>query len=160
MNVPEQLFYLLFQISRHRDARIDAELAPAGLTLGHWRTLAIIRRLESCAMKDLALYSTADRTTLTRSVDQLVQDGLVDRHVSPADRRRVLLTLSETGEQIYARAVNLLLGFNAALVVGIPPEALRSLTRAMEAILGNLVSDPEDAQAILTFGRNEDRARS
>jgi MarR family transcriptional regulator for hemolysin len=159
MNVPEHLFYLLFQVARHRDARFDAELAPVGLTLARWRTLAVIRRLASCSMKELSLLSTIDRTTLTRSVDQLVEAGLVDRHVPPTDRRRVMLTLSQTGEQTYGQAVNLLLGFNRDLVKGIDTEALRTLTRTMEAIIGNLITDPDDAKTILNFGRNEEPAR-
>ncbi len=153
MNVPEQLFYLLFQIVRHRDSGFEVELAPIGLTVARWRTLAIVRRMDGCTMKELARYSTVDRTTLTRSVDHLVVEGLVDRHVPPKDRRQVVLTLTPAGLEIYDKAASLLMDYNRRLVRGIAPEAQRDLTRTMEAVLFNLFDNPAEPEAIIKFGR-------
>ena len=154
MDVPEQLFYLLFQIVRHRDAQFDAEIAPIGLSLAGWRTLAIVRRIGACSMKDLSRYSTIDRTTLTRSVDQLVEDGLIARRVPPTDRRLVVLSLTDVGEQLYDEAVRKLVVFNRRLLVGIDADAQRKLARVMEGVLCNLIPDPADATAVIRFGRD------
>lgn len=154
MDVPEQLFYLLFQIVRHRDAQFGAEIAPLGLSLAGWRTLAVVRRIGACSMKDLSRYSTIDRTTLTRSVDQLVEDGLIDRRVPASDRRLVVLSLTDAGEQLYGEAVRKLVAFNRRLLVGIDADAQRKLARVMEGVLGNLVADPTEAAAVIRFGRD------
>ncbi len=153
MNVPDQLLYLLFQAIHHRDSRLGERLASVGLTLARWRTLAVIRRVGQCSMKDLSRYSTIDRTTLTRSVDQLVEAGLVDRHVPPTDRRVVLLTLTTLGEQTYSLAVNLLLDFNREALAGVAMEDQRVMARGLEQILINLIPDQEEAIAVIDFGR-------
>src|SRR4051794_26007243 len=95
---PEYFFYLLFQAARQRDLFFDRELKPVGLNLAQWRSLAIIRRLETCTMTQLARYSTVERTTLTRAVDQLVGRGLVERLGPARDPREGKLTLTPPGQ--------------------------------------------------------------
>lgn len=152
LDVPEHFFYLLFQAVRRRDLTFDAALAPTGLTLARWRTLSIIRRIEACTMKELAFYSTIDRTTLTRSVDQLVAEGLVDRSTPPKDRRQVILGLTERGEAVYDEAVNLLLDFNRGALDGVSHKDQRVLARVLHTILRNMLEDRE-AEALIGFGR-------
>jgi DNA-binding MarR family transcriptional regulator len=154
VNVPDQLFYLLFQTARRRDLRWESTLATIGMTLAWWRTMAIIRRVGRCSMKELARFSTVDRTTLTRSIDQLVSEGLIDRHIPPDDRRKVLLTLTPAGEALYGRAVAMLLNYNLEAVQGVPEDEQRRLARSLETILRNLIGDPEEVNAILSFARN------
>ncbi len=55
-----------------------------------WRALAVVRRIDDCTMKALARYSSIDRTTLTRTVDQLVEQGKSKRCVH-RDRQQVNL---------------------------------------------------------------------
>ena len=158
IDVPEYFFFLLFQAVRHRDLTFDSALAPVGLTLNRWRTLSIIRRLHNCTMSELARYSTIDRTTLTRSVDQLVDEGLVLRATPAKDRRQVNLTLTEQGEGVYQSAVALLMAFNRQALEGVPQETRRDLTRALRRMIRNIVPDPAWAEDLITFGP-EDRAR-
>src|SRR5690349_3236139 len=98
LGAPEYFFYLLFQAQRQRDLSLDRALSPVGLNLAQWRTLAIVRRIDVCSMTLLARYSTVDRTTLTRAVDQLVDRGLVARWTPDHDRRQVNLRLTDEGE--------------------------------------------------------------
>ncbi|HEX3367477.1 MarR family transcriptional regulator [Phenylobacterium sp.] len=149
---PEYFFYLLFQAARQRDLFFDRELAPVGLNLAQWRSLAIIRRLESCTMTALARYSTVDRTTLTRAVDQLVSRGLIDRSVPDRDRRQVNLSLTEPGKTIYSQAVNILKEHNQEVLAEVDPKRLREATRALQAVLLKLTGDDDLAVDLLNFG--------
>lgn len=151
LNPSAYLFYLLFQVARQRDVCYDRKLAAAGLTLQRWRILAVIRRIENCSMKDLALLSAIDRTTLTRVVDQMVAEGLVTRWSSPRDRRRVNVTLSEAGDAKFAQAVGLLGDGNAAMLAGVRDEALRGASRVLQQVVRNLVADPLVAERLLTY---------
>lgn len=151
LNPSAYLFYLLFQVARQRDLCYDRELAAAGLSLQRWRILAVIRRIENCSMKDLALFSAMDRTTLTRAVDQMVAEGLVTRWSSPRDRRRVNVTLSEAGEAVFAKGIDLLGDGNAAMLAGVRDEALRGASRVLQQVVRNLVADPLVADRLLTY---------
>jgi len=149
----EYFFYLQFQIVRQRDLLFDRVLAETGLNLHRWRALAVIRRIENCSMKDLALYSAIDRTTLTRAVDHLVTEGLVERWSPSRDRRRVNVTLSARGEEVYDQAVAALLRENAAMLQGVDDEPLRESVRVMQQVVSNLVADPLSAEKLLAYGR-------
>jgi DNA-binding MarR family transcriptional regulator len=149
----EYYFYLLFQAGRQRDLHFERALAKAGLNIARWRTLAIIRRIGVCTMKELALYSTVDRTTLTRAVDQLVEQGLVERTIPSRDRRRVHLSLSPAGEAQYSKAVPLLLEGNAELLAGFEDGQLRDAVRLLQTTIRRMMDDPQAADLLINFGR-------
>jgi DNA-binding MarR family transcriptional regulator len=149
----EYLFYLLFQAGRQRDLHFARSLERAGLNIARWRTLAIIRRMGECTMKALALYSTIDRTTLTRAVDQLVEQGLVERAIPNRDRRKVCLSLTPAGEALYAQAVPLLLAGNAELLAGFSDDEVRHAVRLLQTAIRRMIDDPKTAELLINFGR-------
>lgn len=151
----EYFFYLQFQVARQRDISFDRVLKPAGLNIALWRSLAIIRRLDGCSMSQLARYSTIERTTLTRSVDQLVSRGLIQRVTPGHDRRQVILALTELGEETYLRAVIILKDLNSGLLDGVEPDRLRDVTRVLQQTLRRITGNEQLASDLLTFGRAE-----
>jgi DNA-binding MarR family transcriptional regulator len=153
LGAPEYFFYLLFQAARQRDGFFAKALKPAGLNLAQWRSLAIIRRLEVCTMSSLARYSTVERTTLTRAVDQLVARGVVSRWTPDQDRRQVNLALTDLGEVTYGKAVAILKERNQWVLEDIDPQRLRDATRVLQESLRRLVDDDELALDLITFGR-------
>jgi DNA-binding MarR family transcriptional regulator len=153
LGASEYFFYLLYLSARQRDLAFDKVLAPLGLTTTRWRTLAIIRRIEACTMSALARFSTIERTTLTRAVDQLVEQGMVLRWVPAHDRRQVCLALTEAGEAAYMGTIASLLEFNRRNVDGLGPDQMREANRILQAVLSNIVTDEEVATDLLTFGR-------
>ena len=150
---PEYLFYALFLAMRQRDLAFDELLAPLELNVSHWRALAVVRRLAGCSMKTLARFSTIDRTTLTRSVDHLVDRGFVERETPAQDRRQVNLRLTKAGETVYAEGVKVLIAFNRRNVEGIAQDRLREACRVLQDLIRNVVEDEETASDLLTFGR-------
>jgi DNA-binding MarR family transcriptional regulator len=153
LGVTEYFFYLLFLTARYRDLTLDGVLARSGLNVARWRTLAVIRRIENCTMSQLARFAAVDRTTLTRSVDQLVAQGLVERWTPNRDRRLVNLALSETGSQVYDLAVKAMMASNARAMTGLSEEDLRQAARTFQAVLRNLADDRRMAEDLLSFGR-------
>ncbi|THD61023.1 MarR family transcriptional regulator [Phenylobacterium sp.] len=153
LGAPEYFFYLLFQTARQRDLHFDRILEPSGLNIAQWRSMAIIRRLEVCTMSSLARYSTVERTTLTRAVDQLVRRGVVRRWTPEHDRRQVNLSLTTEGEAIYRKAVAVLKDLNAALLADVDPDRLRDLARLLQVVLHRLTGTDSLAMDLLTFGR-------
>lgn len=155
LGVSEYFFYLLYQAARQRDLLSDRMMKATGLNVGRWRALAVIRRVENCTMSELALLSAVERTTLTRSVDQLVAQGLVERWTPPADRRQVNLGLTEKGEQVYAEAVQVLLDNNAGALDGLDPDSIREATRVLQNVVSVQAPSRRDAANLLTFGDPE-----
>jgi DNA-binding MarR family transcriptional regulator len=149
----EYFFYLLFLTARYRDLTLDRVVAQTGLNVAQWRTLAVIRRVENCTMSQLARFAAVDRTTLTRSDDQLVAQGLVERWTPSRDRRLVNLALSDAGWEVYVQAVRAIIARNADDLVGVDEADLRTTARTLQRLMSNLAGERRIAEDLLSFGR-------
>ena len=151
------VFHLFAVVSRHREARLEAALKPVGLSLSRHRALAVIYTLKLCTMSELADYSAVDRTTLTRTVDQLVDSGLVERTTPREDRRQVVLSLTEQGRRACRRSLNAIYAVSTDLVADLAEEDQRVVARSLEAILGRLVDDPAMLRRLTLREGSDDR---
>lgn len=87
-------------------ARIGAFAAPMykerhGLTLPAWRALAVIARFQPLSAGELASHSSLDPFRVARVIDRLLTNGLIERELDPADRRRASLRLTEQGRIVH-----------------------------------------------------------
>jgi len=149
LDLTTYVFHLFAVVGRHREARIDALLKPLGLNLSRHRALSVVASLEPCTMTELADFSAVDRTTLTRTVDQLVDAGLVERGTPREDRRQVLLTLTNEGRALYRRSLQAIFRLNRDLLAKLADPDQRRLARGLEGFLDVLVDDPALRERLL-----------
>lgn len=71
-----------------------------GLTIATWKALSVIGAYGPMSGTELGKYTSLEPDKVTRTVDKLVARDLVLRRQDPADRRRVILTLSSKGKRI------------------------------------------------------------
>jgi len=124
-----------------------------GLNLPKWRALSVISRLGGCTMNELAEFTTIDRTTLTRTADQLIDAGLVSRCGLPGDRRIVRLEMTEEGEAIFETALVEMRRFNRQALEGVSTEDQDHLRATLRAVLANITESGERADAITYMRR-------
>src|ERR1700731_2724887 len=84
---------------RHRALAIAA-LAPLGIHPGHKLILLELQRAGPCTQAQLAAASGYEPPTITASVLQLVDAGLVVRRASPSDGRATIVELSDKGRAL------------------------------------------------------------
>lgn len=149
------LFHILAVLSRHRDAELDRAMKDYGLTLALHRAVSVIAMHEPCSMRQLAEYSAIDRTTMTRTVDQLVAKGLTERATPSADRRQVLLTLTVAGRDAYRLGLKTIYRLNRQLLSDVPEDMQRTVIRAKQKMVLNLVPDPALARRVLFLASGE-----
>jgi DNA-binding MarR family transcriptional regulator len=149
------LFHVFTILSRHREAELEEAFRPLGLNVARHRALAVVERLQPCGMTELAGFCAVDRTTMTRTVDQLVGQGLVERETPPNDRRQVLLRATAAGIALHRRALQAVYRVNRRALEGIPEDVQRTVIRAKQAMLANLV-EPELARHLLSLSRDND----
>jgi DNA-binding MarR family transcriptional regulator len=150
------LFHVFTVLSRHREAALDEAFRPLGLNVARHRALAVVVRMQPCGMTELADFCAVDRTTMTRTVDQLFANGLVERTTPASDRRQVLLTVTAPGRAVHQRALRAVYRVNRRTLEGIPEDAQRNLVRTKRAMLANLVADPDLARRLLSLSRDEE----
>ena len=71
-----------------------------GLTIAKWKVLSVIGACGPLSATELGRCTSLEPDKVTRTVDDLVKRNLVLRRQDPADRRRVILTLSPKGKGV------------------------------------------------------------
>ena len=81
--------YLMNRIMGRYNASLREEMAGLGLTTPKMRSLAVLSVVEGPLIRELAVYTVVDPSTLSRALDQLDADGLVRREADANDSRAV-----------------------------------------------------------------------
>ncbi|MGR3762209.1 MarR family winged helix-turn-helix transcriptional regulator (plasmid) [Roseobacteraceae bacterium NS-SX3] len=130
--------YLMNRIMGRYNAALREEVAGHGLTTAKMRTLAVLSVLDGLLIRDLSVYAVVEQSTLSRALDALERDGLVERKTDPDDSRatRIFLTRKgrETHEELWPHVANAY----AQMFKGISLEEQRAFTATLQAILRNV----------------------
>lgn len=97
-NLSQQLSYLIARVNRMVEDDLSRRLQPGGFSIEHYRVLKVLDHERPLAMGELAMRVLVEPATLTKIIDRMVAEGLVIRLPDPADRRKVLISLSPAGE--------------------------------------------------------------
>lgn len=87
-------------MEQQRRALLAEALAPRDLNLNQWIALCTLSKTRALTMTELALACAVDRTSLTRTIDNLVARGLVIRSTPVKDRRTVQVEASPDGRKL------------------------------------------------------------
>lgn len=147
------LFFLLHHLVRQRENALGRELAPNGLTLGQWQVLSTLNRLDKATMGDVAAFCATDRTTLTRTVDRMVEDGLIQRDRDLVDRRQVHLVLTAKGLDVYRTAMVDVARFNDRVTGLVTQKEVELLQPLIKRVLENVLDDPDWVADLMAFRR-------
>jgi DNA-binding MarR family transcriptional regulator len=150
-DVATYAFHLFAVLARHREALMEEAFRPLGLNVARYRALSVVARLGPLSMSELADYSAVDRTTMTRTVDQLVASGFVERATPPSDRRQVLLTPTGAGKAANVAALKIVFRLNRRALAGLDEEEQRAFCRAQQAMITSLVESPSLTRRLLAL---------
>jgi DNA-binding MarR family transcriptional regulator len=95
---------LLDLLSRRMRGAGESALKAAGLRPRHLLTMTVLRDQGESSQADLAGTLQLDRTNLVGLLNELENDGLIERRRSPEDRRRHTVVLTDDGRERLARA--------------------------------------------------------
>jgi DNA-binding MarR family transcriptional regulator len=96
--------------------------AGCTVTIEHWGLLNMLIHHEGINQTQLAEILFKDKPNLTRIVDLLERDHLVQRDKDPDDRRSYQLTVSDRGRQVVEELRPLVEGFVAEVFKDVNPE--------------------------------------
>jgi MarR family transcriptional regulator for hemolysin len=103
-----------------------------------WLVLTNLKASAWRSQHDLAGAVGIEGPTLTRHLDGLEQLGLVHRRQDPANRRAVLVELTEEGHAAHARLLGVVIGFDRRLRSGLSAEDVTQLRTLLEQLEMNI----------------------
>lgn len=153
---PQDLLYLLTRAERLAVRRVQSVLDEFDCSVEAWRVLDLLSDGQGHNMTALADHAFLPAPSLTKLVDQLVDQNWVYRRVDPTDRRRVLAHLTPRGMQrwqLLAREVRAGWGDLEESLPGAELDGL--LARLAEALEGPGASGRGTIPGGVTPGRAE-----
>ena len=127
---------LLSQASRKATADLQRVLRPKGVPVEYWRVLEVLADESGRSMSALADAVSMRLPTLSKLVDRLVADALVQRAPDPQDLRRVLVYISDPGLQLVTGLRDKVRRQRSALEASLGEEHGEALKRLLAAFIG------------------------
>src|SRR5215831_17224213 len=103
MEAIEELRYLLLAVQREGSRTLTEELRPLDLTPAQGEVLRVLQEFQPLSLIELGDLLICESGSPSRLVNGMVEAGLIERVVSPVNRRKVTLTLTEKGQEKAAR---------------------------------------------------------
>lgn len=103
-----------------------------------WAVMRYLSHAGPTAQADLARAVGVAGSTLTRRLEQMESDGLIDRNDDPDDGRRIIVALSERGQTLRAEQRERTNAEIERLTTGVAPADLDALWRVIGVIRANL----------------------
>jgi DNA-binding MarR family transcriptional regulator len=119
----------------------DRLVSPLGLTSARWQILgAIVAAERPQPVAWLARDLGANRQNVQRIINDLMKESLVTAAPNPHHKRAQLVAITERGQQVYNKAIDLYNPLVEALAEGLALEDVNTAVRVIAALRSNLES--------------------
>jgi len=112
-----------------------------GLSIGQCYAIVEIGLAKEISLNDLASLLNLDNSTMSRTINNLVEQGLVHREVAQTDRRYLKIKLTEKGNQFYQNTEEKINLYYEKILQSIPADkrtqVVESLSLLSDALKAN-----------------------
>ena len=115
-------------------ARAAEKVAPLGLDDRMIAVLLTARELGSPSQKEIADHARIDRTTVSKTIDRLEAEGLVNRRIDPGHRRRHQIELTAKAARTLGRVQELFVECDREFLSGLTSAERRQLARILDKL--------------------------
>lgn len=91
--------WLINQAALPANRLVNEALAGAGRRRYHYTLLTVLDQVGPASQADLSRRTMIDRSDMVATVNELADEGLLDRAADPTDRRRNVVTITPAGRR-------------------------------------------------------------
>ncbi len=146
--LPNDLGYCVSAVVNAVAKVIEEEVEPFGISSLEFAMLRMCRETGGTTARDLTVMLPVDASRISRTVDMLVNKGLMGRSRSREDRRVVRLELTEEGIDVTEDLIHRVEDRNAVLVAGVTSKEINGFFATSQKIIANYAAE-EAAKAAL-----------
>jgi DNA-binding MarR family transcriptional regulator len=139
--VPEtnvDFLFALFETQRMLRLYADKQATRFGITRSQWAVLAKLERTEGLKQSELAEMMEMQPISLTRLIDRLCRNDLIDRRTDANDRRANRLYLRPAARPLLKKLGELRADITQTALSHMNTAEARNLVRQLEAIKDNV----------------------
>ncbi|ADL07232.1 MarR family winged helix-turn-helix transcriptional regulator [Thermosediminibacter oceani] len=126
---------LIRMLVRNLGVLEKSEASCCGTTLSQCHTIVEIGRAGEISLNELAELLNLDNSTISRSVNNLVKQGLVVRETDPEDRRYVRIRLTKEGYGVYEAVESSMEAYFERIFTTIPEEKREQVLESLQILI-------------------------
>lgn len=130
--LPYKLSYLTNFIS---DDLSKLHTDQYGIANTEWRVMAVLGVSSGVSAGHVAEKTAMDKVAVSRAINNMIKNGLIERRFSKKDKRRSELMLSEEGENVYRNIVPLVLQYEDDIMGTLSENERRELTNILAKLI-------------------------
>lgn len=130
--------YLMNRIMGRYNAGFRDELGDMGLTTPKARALAVLSVVEGPLIRELAVFTVVEQSTLSRALDQMQTEGLIRRETDTNDSRAVRVFITDAGRAVFEDLWPHMVQAQARMFRGIPDDERRAFVATLQKMLVNI----------------------
>lgn len=138
--ISEQLQDLLKQISMALSFTFSKVLEDSALTFHQVYIIKVISRKKSVNLTSLCKELKLSKSSMSLTINKLVEGGYVLRHENPEDRRNRNLALTEKGEEVLNRTIEKSREAFNRLTYNLTPEELENIKISLSKLNASMSS--------------------
>ena len=136
---PQREFaFLVNDVGRLLRTYADQQARQFGMTRAQWAVLARLEYAEGLKQSELAELLDLQPITLTRLVDRLCANGLIERRSDPSDRRAKRLYLTAQARPLMNRLADLGENMMVTVLEGLDAAKIEQMTANLSGVRDNL----------------------
>ncbi|MBB2911079.1 DNA-binding MarR family transcriptional regulator [Streptosporangium becharense] len=135
------LGYQVNHLGRLLAQALRARTAPHGVVPGQFAQLLALYEQDGLTQNQLCERVRIDQSTMAHTLQRMQRDGLVERAADPADRRRVLITLTGRARELESDLVRAAGEVNAVVTRGLTEEEVTGFMLTLSRLIENLEAD-------------------
>ncbi len=122
----------------------DSTKSCCGVTLGQCHALVEIGRASSLSLNELAEILDLDKSTTSRTVEHLVRRSLARRQLDPANRRCVVIELTDGGQELFQSIESSMNAWFSQVLAQIPSGKLAQVMESLQILNASIAAIPAD----------------
>lgn len=130
-----QLREIIRMLERKLGILEESEFSCCGVTMAQCHALVEIGRAGSISLNELAGLLNLENSTMSRTVNNLVTNGIAERNIDPQDRRYVTIALTKTGYKLYKSIEEGMNGYFEKVYGAIPEEKRQQVMESLEVLV-------------------------
>ena len=150
MNCDERLFgFVVSQTNKILSQCINAKFNEEGIgiTIEQWPILMMLIINPDSTQQQLALDTNKDKTTVTRIINVMVKNGLLERKVDNNDRRKNKIVVTSKGDETREKVTEAFCNYESQLLSGVTEDEYKTTMSVLLRVVGN-IGQPEQVQVL------------
>ncbi len=134
----DYLLYLMARASHLVSSDFRNRLKQEKIGVPVWRVLVTLRHRDALTIGELGEFVLQQQSTLTKVIDRMTSDGLVDRQFSETDRRKVYVAITSKGREITEELLPLAIHHENQVMLDFSEEERVALKDMMKSLIARL----------------------